>query len=157
MRGVTVAEAAAASLAPTEAPEREIALDLFRRGLIVGPVLVAGCTIFWGMDGLVSSSFALVLVLVNFLAGAWLIDWAVKISPQMLMVAVLGGFVLRMGVLTAAVFPIRDASWFGIAPFAITLIATHLGLLFWETKYVSATLAYPGLKPPSGRPARNKE
>ena len=24
---------------------------------------------------------------------------------------------------------------------------THLGLLFWETRYVSVTLAYPGLKP----------
>ena len=27
------------------------------------------------------------------------------------------------------------------------LIVTHLGLLFWETRFVSATLAFPGLKP----------
>ena len=29
----------------------------------------------------------------------------------------------------------------------ITVIVTHVGLLFWETRHVSASLAYPGLKP----------
>jgi len=29
----------------------------------------------------------------------------------------------------------------------LTLIVTHLGLLFWELRYVSGSLAYPGLKP----------
>jgi len=32
---------------------------------------------------------------------------------------------------------------------AVTILATHLGLLFWELRYVSASLAYPGLKPTS--------
>jgi hypothetical protein len=31
-----------------------------------------------------------------------------------------------------------------------TIIATHLGLLFWELKYVAISLAQPGLK--SARP-----
>ncbi|MGI9624530.1 MAG: ATP synthase subunit I [Acidimicrobiales bacterium] len=134
----------------SEAPERQIALDMFRRGLVAGPVLVVVSTIFWGFNGFVSSAFALGLVLVNFLAGAWIIDWAVKISPEMLMSSVLGGFVLRMAILTTAVLLVRNMEWFEIAPFAITLIVTHLGLLIWETRYVSATLAHPGLKPSSG-------
>jgi len=29
----------------------------------------------------------------------------------------------------------------------ITLIVAHLGLLFWEMRYVSLSLAHPGLKP----------
>ena len=29
----------------------------------------------------------------------------------------------------------------------LTIIVTHLGLLFWELRYVSASLAFPGLKP----------
>ena len=33
-------------------------------------------------------------------------------------------------------------------PLAVTILVTHLGLLFWETRYVSPSLAYPGLKPP---------
>ena len=28
-----------------------------------------------------------------------------------------------------------------------TLVVTHLGLLFWEMRYVSLSLAHPGLKP----------
>ena len=53
----------------------------------------------------------------------------------------------RIGILTAVVLPVRDQSWFEIIPFAFILIFSHLGLLIWETRYVSATLAYPGLKP----------
>ena len=32
-------------------------------------------------------------------------------------------------------------------PLGITIIVTHLGLLFWEMKYISASLAFPALKP----------
>jgi len=28
-----------------------------------------------------------------------------------------------------------------------TVLITHIGLLIWETRYVSMSLAYPGLKP----------
>ena len=37
----------------------------------------------------------------------------------------------------------------------VTLVVAHLGLLFWETRYVSASLAFPGLKPlpPRSSPA----
>ena len=33
------------------------------------------------------------------------------------------------------------------APLAFTLVITHLGLLIWETRHVSASLAFPALKP----------
>ena len=133
-----------------QAPEREIAVDLFRRGLMISPILLALCLIFWGVNGLACGGIGLGLVLVNFLMGAWIIDWAVKISPQVLMGAVLAGFVLRMGVLTAVVVPIRNENWFEVIPFGAILIFSHLALLIWETRYISATLAYPGLKPDVG-------
>ena len=139
-----------------DAPEREVATDIFRRGLIISPVLLLLALIFWGLSGLSSSAVALGIVLANFLAGAWIIDWAVKISPQLLMSAVLGGFVFRMGVITATVLPIRNQTWFEIMPFALVLIFLHLGLLIWETRYVSATLKYPGLKPRVKRQKRKK-
>tara|TARA_B100000902_G_C27296401_1_gene910209 strand:+ start:233 stop:691 length:459 start_codon:yes stop_codon:yes gene_type:complete len=133
------------------APEREVASDLFRRGVIVSPFLLVICLIFWGLGGLVCGAIALGIVLTNFLAGAWVIEWAVKISPQLLMGAVLGGFVIRMGVITGVVLPIRNSDWFDIVPFAAVLIFLHLGLLIWEMRYVSATLSYPGLKPRTKR------
>ncbi len=129
------------------APEREVASDLFRRGVIISPFLLVICLIFWGLSGLACGAIALGIVLANFLGGAWVIEWAVRISPQLLMGAVLGGFVIRMGVITATVLPIRNSDWFNIVPFATILIFLHLGLLIWETRYVSATLSYPGLKP----------
>ena len=129
------------------APEREVASDLFRRGIIVSPFLLVLCHILGGLNGLASGSIALGIVLTNFIAGAWVIEWAVKISPQLLMGAVLGGFVLRMGIITGVVLPIRNSEWFEIVPFAAILIFLHLGLLIWEMRYVSATLSYPGLKP----------
>ena len=129
------------------APEREVASDLFRRGIIVSPLLLVLCLILGGLSGLASGSIALGIVLTNFFAGAWVIEWAVKISPQLLMGAVLGGFVLRMGIITGVVLPIRNSEWFEIVPFAAILIFLHLGLLIWEMRYVSATLSYPGLKP----------
>ena len=129
------------------APEREVASDLFRRGIIVSPLLLVLCLILGGLSGLASGSIALGIVLTNFIAGAWVIEWAVKISPQLLMGAVLGGFVLRMGIITGVVLPIRNSEWFEIVPFAAILIFLHLGLLIWEMRYVSATLSYRGLKP----------
>ena len=141
---------------PHAAPEREVATDIFRRGLIISPVLLLLALIFWGLSGLSSSAVSLGIVLANFLAGAWIIDWAVKISPQLLMSAVLGGFVFRMGVITATVLPIRNQTWFEIMPVALVFILLQLSLLIWETRYVSATLRYPGLKPREKRQKRKK-
>jgi len=42
---------------------------------------------------------------------------------------------------------VRDASWMSLPALGTTLVLTHLGLLFWEMRYVSLSLAHPGLKP----------
>lgn len=129
------------------APEREIARDLVLRGLLIGPAFLVLFGITHGLHGVVSSAYALALVLANFAAGAALITWAVRVSPQMLYGMVLGGYVVRLAAITAAVLPVRDLAWFEMVPFAATLIVAHLGLLIWETRHVAASLAYPGLEP----------
>ena len=45
---------------------------------------------------------------------------------------------------------VHGETWVSLKLLAITILVTHLGLLFWETRYVSATLAYPALKPRRG-------
>ena len=129
------------------APEREIACDLAMRTLLVAPVMLAVGAIFWGWSGLWSSGYGLVIVAVNFLVGAAIITWSAKISPAVMFGAVMFGFIARLGIITAAVLPIRNSDWFEITPFAISLLVTHIGLLAWETRHVAASLAYPGLKP----------
>ena len=90
---------------------------------------------------------ALALVLVNLLLGAAFIGWGARSGAAALMAAALGGYVVRLGIVTAAVLPVRHHDWFELLPFAVSLLVTHLGLLIVEARHVSLSLAYPGVKP----------
>jgi hypothetical protein len=139
-------EMAAAAIAAPEV-EREVATDLVRRGLKAAPVLLVLDLIFWGTDGILSGAFAVLLVMANFALSAAILSWAAKIGPTMLMGATLGGYILRLGLVTAAVVAVHEQPWVAMPALGITLVVTHLGLLFWETRHVSMSLAYPGLAP----------
>ena len=128
-------------------PERDIANDLIKRGLLVLPVLLVVFGLTHGVDGVLSSAYGLGLVLLNFAFAAALLTYTARISLSLMMAAVLGGYVVRLGLITAAVIAVRHASWVEMVPLGFTIIVAHLGLLLWETKYVSASLAFPGLKP----------
>ncbi len=137
-------------------PESEIAKDMAMRILLVSPVALIICGLAWGANGAASSTFALVLVALNFLAAAGLMTWGARISPEALMGAVMFGYILRLAVITAAVLLVKDMAWVEIVPLGLTLAVAHLGILIWETRYVSGSLAYPGLKPtPSKRSPLN--
>jgi hypothetical protein len=84
---------------------------------------------------------------VNLLASAASLDWASRRSPNALMAVALGGFAVRMG-LILAVMLLADAlfGWADVMVLGITLFGTHLGLLFWELRSVSFSLAAPGLR-----------
>jgi hypothetical protein len=99
------------------------------------------------VHGSLSAGYGLVLVVCNFLLAAALMAWSARISLAALMATVLAGYVLRLGLITAAVLLVRDADWVELVPLGFTIILAHLGLLVWELRYVSASLAYPGLKP----------
>ena len=129
------------------APEVEVSRDMIRRGLIVGPVLIALCGIIWSMAGVASSAYALALVLVNFAIAAGLIAVTARISLGLMMGAILFGYLIRLAMLFLAVYLVKDAGWISRPALGLTIIVSHLGLLVWELKYVAASLAYPGLKP----------
>jgi hypothetical protein len=129
------------------APERDVARDLVKKGALLGPVLVLICGLIWGWAGAASAAFAVALVCVNFVVAAALITSTVRISVGVMMAAVLFGFLLRLGVICVAVFLVKDADWVELVPLGLTIIVTHVGLLFWELRYVSASLAFPGLQP----------
>jgi hypothetical protein len=136
---------------PGPAVEAEITADMARRMLPVLPVIVVVAGLIWGPDGAASGAFAVVLVLANLGLSAALLGWAARTSLTLLMAAALGGFILRLFLLTAVVFLVKDQPWVDITALGFTLIVTHLGLLIWETRHVSASLAYPPLKPTGGR------
>ena len=129
------------------APEGDVARDLVRKALPAAPVFLLAGAVGWGLDGALSSGYALALVCANFLVAAALMSWSARISLSLMMATVLGGYILRLGLLVAAVVPFRNAGWMELTPLAITLGVAHLGLLLWELRAVSASLAFPGLKP----------
>ena len=131
--------------------ERQVVTDMVRRALPVLPVVVVLAGLGWGAAGAASSAYAIGLVLVNFLFSAVLLETAARISLPLLMVAAVGGFVVRLAMISAAVLLVKDQSWVALVPLSITLIVTHLGLLVWESRHISASLAFPAVKPAGGR------
>ncbi|MFM2046821.1 MAG: hypothetical protein RL383_898 [Actinomycetota bacterium] len=128
-------------------PELKVMADMVRRGAWALPVVAATSTAIWGTDGLVGSVYGWALVAVNFFVAARLIAWAAPVSPALLLGAVMFGYLARLALLFVAVWPVRRAEWISVQSLCATMLITHLGLLVWEVRYVSISLAHPGLKP----------
>jgi len=129
------------------APEPILARDIAKRAVLLAPVAIAVGGLIWGADGATSAAYATAIVLANLGLAAWMLSTAAKISYALLMGAALFGFLLRLGLVSAAVLVVRDAAWVEPMALGLTLVVAHLGLLFWELRYVSISLAHPGLKP----------
>lgn len=138
------------------APEIEVVGDLVRRALPLAPLPVLVGALVAGVDGALSAGIGVALVLVNFVAAAASLAWAARINLGVLMGVSLFGYVVRISAMFGVVFLLRDLDWIHLAVLGCTLVVTHLGLLAWELKYVSASLAHPALKPSRSQPM-NKE
>jgi hypothetical protein len=141
----------------TDAPpvERQLAADMIRRGLPLAPAVVLVAGLIWGVDGALSALYGLALVLANLGLAAALLSWAGRKSVTLLMGTALFGYLVRLGLITAAVLLVKDHSWVDLVALGITIIVTHLALLFWETSRISASLAFPALRP-DGRVSEQK-
>lgn len=144
---MSVQQSPFAAAAAGQAPEVGISRDIVRRGLMVAPAFLVVSGVIWGLDGALSSAFGLALVLVNFSLAAALIGVTAPISLALMMGVSLFGYLVRLGLISLAVFLVRDASWVSLGSLGATIIVSHLGLLFWEMKYIAASLAFPGLRP----------
>jgi hypothetical protein len=60
---------------------------------------------------------------------------------------VLASLIFRFVVVIGSLMAARHATFLDLTSFGIALVASHLGLLVWEAKSVSMSLAFPGLKP----------
>ncbi len=132
---------------PGPAVEAQVVGDMARRALPAFPVLILVAGLVWGVNGALSAGFGVVLAVANLVVSAAMLGRAARINLALLVVASLGGFVLRLALLTAVVFAVKDHAWVELVPLGLTLVVAHLGMLLWEVRHVSASLAYPGLKP----------
>jgi hypothetical protein len=132
---------------PIPAVEREIGFDLARRVAFVAPVVLLVAYLWRGVDGLAGAAIALALVACNFVAGAVSLAWATKRGPAVLGAVALGGFIVRMALVVGVLLVAQGSDAIDFACLAIVLLASHIGLLAWETRSLSISLAAPGLRP----------
>ena len=142
-----------APVPPAPEVERELAFDMLKRGVWFAPAVLLLASLAWGSEGATSALLAIAVVSVNLVLAALALSWAAKVSLTAIMAVSLGGFAVRMALVTAVLFAVRDAAWVNMTALGICVLVTHLGLLFWELRYVSASLAFPGLKPTTDKEA----
>jgi hypothetical protein len=127
--------------------EAGIARDLARRAALITPIVLVGTGLAWGLGGAVSAAVGLALVAANFLASARVIAGAARRSQSAVFGTVLGGYVLRLGLILGIVLALQQVSWVNIPVLVVTIAVSHLVLVTWELRFVSFSLAAPGLKP----------
>lgn len=127
--------------------EQSIALDMIRRSPVLFVPLSILSFAIWGWDGLISSMLAVGLILVNFMFSASAVAWGSRSGISALMGAVLGGFLVRICCVAVAVLLLARYNWFNVFSFAVSLAVVHVGVLMMEVRHISASIAYPGLKP----------
>jgi hypothetical protein len=145
---------------PIPAVERDIAFDLARRAALVSPAVLLVAFLVAGTEGLAGAAIALAVVACNFFAGALSLAWATKKgNPAVLGAVALGGFLVRMAVVVGVLLLVKDSNAIDFAVFAVVLLVSHVGLLTWETRSLSISLAAPGLRPalPTSPPPANSQ
>lgn len=134
----------------TERIESTIAVDLAKKAGILAPIVILGLGIWLGADAALGAALALAIVVVNFLGSAALLGWTARRAPHALGGVAMLSFLGRLVIITVLGAGIKALDIVDFKVFCITLIASYLGLLFWEMRSISLTLAYPGLKPKPG-------
>jgi hypothetical protein len=143
---------------PAPPVERRIAVDLARRGLLVAPVIVLVAGLLRGADGAASAALGLAVLVLNFLAAAVSLEWGARRGGNALFAVALGGFLFRMvSILVVILVAQALFGWVDVVVLGVTLFLTHLGLLFWELRSVSFSLAAPGLQRDRPTPSARKE
>lgn len=137
-----------AVLSPVDGPpvERMIVRDMLRRGW-PGLLALVALGAFWGPEGVPSAAIGAAVAVANALLAAALVSSAARIGLGMVYVAVLGGYLARLALITVAVLAIVRMDWVEVVPLSFALVIAHLGLFVWEARFVSTSLAFPGLKP----------
>jgi hypothetical protein len=96
--------------------------------------LIAGAGVAW------SAAIAVLIVALNFAAFALSIAWAAHVSPTMLAIVALGGYLVRLIVFTMVLVGLNTLAWFSPLAFVCALMPAVIALLVSEAKILSGRL-----------------
>ena len=121
-------------------PERELVRRVLPFGPLVAAVAVGLGYAVGGADAAWSAAIGIAIVTANFLMFALSIAWAATISPTMIAIVALGGYLVRLIVFTSALVILTKLSWFSPVAFALTLVPATIALLVYEAKALSGRM-----------------
>lgn len=107
------------------------------------PVAIAAFvlgTLVDGTDAGWSAAIAIIVVYVNFVAHGSSLALAATISPTVLYVVGLGGFIVRLGIIVLVIALLQQTEWFSIVAFIAALIPATVALLVVEMKLLSGRM-----------------
>ena len=93
-----------------------------------------------GLDVGVSASLGVVVVGLNFGAHGLSLAWAAGVSVPVVQATALGGFVVRMGVITGVLFALDRTAWFSVVAFGLAVVVSTISLLVYEARLLTAGL-----------------
>jgi hypothetical protein len=112
--------------------------------------IAAAAALGWALAGpsaAWSAALGVALVALNFAAHGLSLAWASTISVSTVFAVALGGFVVRLGILVAAMFALNTIESFSPVAFALAVVPATVLLLAYEARLVSrglgATLEIP--------------
>ena len=124
----------------TVEPERELVRRVLPFVPLVAVVAVGLGYVAGGADAGWSAAIGIAIVTANFLMFALSIAWAATISPTMIAIVALGGYLMRLIVFTLALVILTKLSWFSPVAFALTLVPATIALLVYEAKALSGRM-----------------
>lgn len=87
-----------------------------------------------------SATVGIAIVLANFAAAGLSLAWASTVSVGAVMAVALGGFLVRLAVIVAAMFALNTLSWFSPVAFGLAVVPATFLLLGFEAQLVSKGL-----------------
>ena len=124
----------------TAEPERELIRRIVPFALPAAGIAFGAAAILSGADAGWSAAVGTGVVTVNFVANAWSVAWAARISPVILMAVGLGGFVVRLGVIAATIALLQQLGWFSVVAFVGALVPATIALLAVEMRMLAGRM-----------------
>ena len=121
-------------------PERQ----LIRRVLPFVPPAIALAFVVgsaiggWGRGW--SAAIGVTVVAANFVASGLALAWGARISAALMVMAAVGGFVVRLGVIAAILVALNGLSWFSTPAFLIAVMPATIVLLAYEGRLLGGRM-----------------
>jgi hypothetical protein len=96
--------------------------------------------VFSGPGAAASAGVGAALVFANFVAYAYSLDYAARISLVVLFAAGLGGFIVRLGLFVVILVALRQLDWFSTVAFIAAFVPATIVLLALEIRLLGGRM-----------------